>query len=80
MALRRKKSSKTRKSKKILIRMNREQRRLADELADGENKNISTLFRDMLRDHEKTNVEKEIHRLAGRHKKIIKEFEKLIEK
>jgi len=80
MGRKRWKSGKLRKSKKILIRVNTNEKKLAEEMSNAENKNVSTLFRDMLRAHEKTNFEKELRVLASKYKKILKEYEKLIKK
>ena len=57
---------KARKTKKILIRVNKEEKALAEKLSKAEGKNTSQFFRGLMKDHQtKIDIRKEIaHQFA----------------
>jgi len=64
---------KKKKEQKILIRVNRDEKKLAEEMARNEGKNTSQFLRDLIHDH------KEI-KLFDMHLGIIDRYEKTLEK
>lgn len=74
---------KMRKEKKILIRVNSDEKQLAEELSRKEGKNTSEFFRDMLKTHKESKM-LEIHmaivekyeNLLGKYRKLLEEHRK----
>jgi uncharacterized protein (DUF1778 family) len=64
---------KKRKEEKILIRVNKEEKKLAEELSKREGKNTSEFFRGLLADHKEKN-------LLETHIQIIEQYSQLLEK
>ena len=62
---------KKKKEKKILIRVNRDEKALAENLSQKEGKNVSEFFRDLLKDHRD-------QKLLEVHLGIVQTYEKML--
>ena len=62
---------KNKKEKKILIRVNRDEKALAEDLSKKEGKNVSEFFRDLLKDHRD-------QKLLEVHLGIVQKYEKML--
>jgi hypothetical protein len=67
-----------RKTRKILIRVNRDEKKLAEELSHKKGKNTSEYFRDLLHDDAES-VHLNIHlKIAEKYEKTLDEFRSLL--
>jgi hypothetical protein len=66
------------KVKKILIRVNPEERDYAFSAAKKEGKNTSELFRELLKNHEEDKIHKLILRIGKRNEKLFKEYRSML--
>ena len=64
---------KFRKEKKILIRVNEQEKKTAEEMAQSEGKNTSEFFRDLLDEHRQK-------KFMDVHMTIVEKYENLLEK
>jgi hypothetical protein len=70
---------KMRKEKKILIRVNTEEKKMAEELSRREGKNTSEFFRDLLKEH-KENKLLEVHlAIVDKYESMLGNYRKLLE-
>ena len=72
---------KMRKEKKILIRVNKDEKRMAEELSRKEGKNTSEFFRDLLKDHRESkllevhlNIVEKYENVLGKYRKLLDEY------
>jgi mevalonate pyrophosphate decarboxylase len=64
---------KMRKEKKILIRVNKDEKRMAEELSHQEGKNTSEFFRELLRQHNE-------QKMLNIHVSIVEKYEGMLSK
>jgi len=62
-----------RKEKKILIRVNKDEKQMAEELSRKEGKNTSEFFRDLLKEHQE-------NKLLEIHMSIVEKYENMLGK
>ena len=62
-----------RKEKKILIRVNSDEKKMAEELSRREGKNTSEFFRDLLKEHRES-------KLLEVHLNIVEKYESMLDK
>jgi hypothetical protein len=72
-----------RKEKKILIRVNRDEKRMAEELSRKEGKNTSEFFRDLLKEHRENkllevhlNIVEKYENMLGKYRSLLEEQKK----
>jgi len=66
------------KVKKILIRVNPDERDYAFSAAKEEGKNTSELFRELLKNHEEDKIQKLILKIGKRNEKLFKEYRSML--
>ena len=69
---------KTRRNHVILIRVNREEKTLAERLSSTAGENVSEFFRRLLREAVNDSFSKRCSVLLEKHKKILKEHKKIL--
>jgi hypothetical protein len=70
---------KNRKEKKILIRVSRDEKNLAEELSKKDGKNTSEFFRYLIKEHaEKQRMEKHLD-IINRYEELLQKYAKLLE-
>jgi hypothetical protein len=74
---------KMKKEKKILIRVNKDEKKQAEMLAQKEGKNTSEFFRSLLREHSDTkmlevhlNIVEKYESVLGKYRELLTKFEK----
>ena len=79
--------SPNRKEKKILIRVNNEEKRMADESARKAGKNTSEFIRSLIREKEESkrlevqvNIAEKYEKVLGKYEELLKEFKRIKDK
>jgi hypothetical protein len=72
-----------RKEKKILIRVNKDEKQMAEELSRKEGKNTSEFFRDLLKEHKESkmlelhmNIVEKYENMLGKYRALLEEQKK----
>ena len=70
---------KMRKEKKILIRVNKDEKKMAEDLSRQQGKNTSEFFRDLLKEH-RDNKLLEVHlAIVEKYENVLNKYRKLLE-